>query len=134
MQFITDKKQNVKNQQHFFDLQFISFATILCSTHSFYRLTHDVDSHVNIVQLQSGEGDFNPSSLLRLAYSTGLGHEALATMVNVDFTISALVTLLVHPIQETATVVTPRGRMVRGGTELMRAWLLEKRVGQNKHY
>ena len=85
---------------------------------------------MNIVQLQCGEGDFNSSPFLRLAYSASLGHEALATMVNVGTTVSALVSLLEHPVQQTATVITPGGGVICGGSELVGAWLLERGVGQ----
>ena len=80
---------------------------------------------MRLVEGQRREGHLHPASGLPPApVAASLGHELLAAMVHVDPAVGALHALLDQPVQERAAVVTPGGLVVRGGLELVGAWLL----------
>lgn len=69
-----------------------------------------------------------------MTQTTGLGHETFAAMVDIYFTVGALHPLLHYSVQQTAAVVAPSGGVVGCRVELVRAGLLQEKVGSEKKF
>ena len=78
------------------------------------------DVSINLLCL---DGQLDPSMLLPV-HTTCLRYLLLATMVNVEATLSAPGPLVEEAIEEAATVVTPRWMVVVSWCKLMWDWFL----------
>ena len=87
-------------------------------------LTSDVESDVLVVNLLRVNRHLQTTTRLLPLLATGLGHQLMAAVVDIDPTGCALLALFHQPVQQGATVLAPGGVQVGGGSELVGYWVL----------